>query len=70
VFTLPVTGGNSTRLTFNSAADYPYDFHLIVKKVLFGSSRQTSSNNIILLAAFVPKLIHGCGNWRKTGVGY
>jgi Tol biopolymer transport system component len=26
VFTLPVTGELPTRLTFNSAADYPYDF--------------------------------------------
>jgi Tol biopolymer transport system component len=43
---IPVTGGTPTRLTFNSAADYPYDFSPDSKNVLFGSSRQTSSNNI------------------------
>jgi hypothetical protein len=45
VFTLPVTGGTPTRLTFNSALIIRMIFHLIVKG-LFGSSRQTSSNNI------------------------
>jgi Tol biopolymer transport system component len=47
VFTLPVTGGTPTRLTFNSAADYPYDFSPDSKNVLFGSSRQTAITFIL-----------------------
>ena len=46
VFVMPVNGGNPTRLTYNSAQDYPYDFSPDNKNVLFGSSRQTSQANI------------------------
>jgi hypothetical protein len=69
VFTLPVTGV-STRLTFNSAADYPYDFSPDRKMFYLVLAVKRAAITFILLAAFVPKLIHGCGNWRKTGVGY
>ena len=46
VFVMPITGGSPTRLTFNSAPDYPYDFSTNSEEVIFGSARQTSNTNI------------------------
>ncbi|HEX8460473.1 MAG TPA: S41 family peptidase, partial [Segetibacter sp.] len=46
VFTMPATGGTPVRLTFNSAADYPYDFSTDDKKVIFGSARNIQASNI------------------------
>src|SRR5579872_3627357 len=36
VFVMPSTGGEATRLTFNSARDIPYDFTPDDKSVVFG----------------------------------
>ena len=37
VFTIPSTGSEVTRLTYNSANDYPFDFSIDNQSVLFGS---------------------------------
>ena len=39
VFAIDAEGGEPTRLTYNSAADYPYDFSPDNDKVIFGTSR-------------------------------
>jgi len=39
VFVIDADGGEPTRLTYNSAADYPYDFSPDNSKVIFGTSR-------------------------------
>ncbi len=46
VFIMPAEGGAPTRLTYNSAGDYPYDFTPDNKKVIFGSAREISANNV------------------------
>ncbi|MBD8487330.1 PD40 domain-containing protein [Echinicola sp. CAU 1574] len=46
VFTMPSMGGTPTRLTFNSANDYPYDFTSDNKRVLFGSGRAAPAESV------------------------
>ena len=46
VFIMPSMGGKAERLTYHSAADFPYDFSPDDKKVLFGSGRNIQANNI------------------------
>lgn len=46
VFVMPATGGKATRLTFNSANDYPYDFAPDNSEVVFGSARQAPAESI------------------------
>lgn len=46
VFVMPAKGGVPTRLTYNSAADYPYDFTADNKSVLFGSSRLDPAESV------------------------
>lgn len=46
VFVMPSTGGTPTRLTFNSAADYPYDFSRDNLQVLFGSGRNAPATSV------------------------
>ena len=61
---MSVSGGNPTRLTYNSAADYPYDFSPDDKNVLFGSSRQTSQANIRF---YSPRLFQNLYSVNVTG---
>ncbi|GAA4281551.1 S41 family peptidase [Gaetbulibacter aestuarii] len=46
VFTIPAEGGMPTRLTFNSADDYPDDFTVDNKQVLFGSGRDAPAKSV------------------------
>jgi len=46
VFVVPSSGGKATRLTYNSANDYPYDFTTDNKQVIFGSARQATAESI------------------------
>jgi Tol biopolymer transport system component/C-terminal processing protease CtpA/Prc len=46
VFVMSSTGGTPTRLTYNSAPDYPYDFSPDDKQVIFGSSRNIPDKNV------------------------
>lgn len=46
VFVVPSAGGKATRLTYNSANDYPYDFTTDNKQVIFGSARQAPAESI------------------------
>ncbi|RAJ76542.1 C-terminal processing protease CtpA/Prc [Chitinophaga dinghuensis] len=46
VFVMPATGGNPLRLTYNSTADYPYDFSPDNQQVLFGSARNAPAASI------------------------
>lgn len=46
VFTMPAEGGVPVRLTYNSAADYPYDFTPDSKNVIFGSGRFAPAKDV------------------------
>jgi len=46
IYTMPATGGIPLRLTFNSENDYPYDFTIDNKKVLFGSNREAPAKSV------------------------
>jgi len=46
VFVMPSTGGETTRLTYNSAPDYPYDFSVDDKQVLFSSTRNDVAQSV------------------------
>ncbi|WP_027136930.1 S41 family peptidase [Gaetbulibacter saemankumensis] len=46
VFTMPVGGGVPTRLTYNSSGDYPQDFTVDNKSVLFRSGRQAPAKSV------------------------
>ncbi|GAA4239454.1 S41 family peptidase [Postechiella marina] len=46
VYIIPAKGGMSKRLTFNSANDYPYDFTVDSKLVLFGSGRDATAKSV------------------------
>ncbi|BAV09134.1 C-terminal processing protease CtpA/Prc, contains a PDZ domain [Filimonas lacunae] len=46
VFVMPATGGAPTRVTNNSANDYPYDFTTDDKKVIFGSGRTAPATSV------------------------
>ena len=46
VYTIPAQGGMPTRLTFNSANDYPNDFTIDDKSVLFGSGREAPASSV------------------------
>lgn len=46
VFVIPSTGGTAARVTYNSANDYPYDFTLDNKEVIFGSARQAPAESV------------------------
>ena len=46
VFVMPVAGGTPTRITYNSAADFPFDFSIDDKQVIFGSSRNIQASNV------------------------
>ncbi|WP_134091823.1 S41 family peptidase [Olivibacter sp. XZL3] len=45
VYIMPASGGKSTRLTYNSANDFPYDFNPDNSEVIFGSSRQAPAES-------------------------
>jgi len=46
VYTIPAKGGTPIRLTFNSANDYPNDFTIDDKSVLFGSGREAPAQSV------------------------
>lgn len=46
VYTMPSSGGKPVRLSFNSANDYPYDFTVDNKEVLFGSGRNAPAASV------------------------
>lgn len=46
VFLMPANGGQATRLTYNSADDYPYDFTVDNGSVFFGSARQAPAASV------------------------
>jgi Tol biopolymer transport system component/C-terminal processing protease CtpA/Prc len=46
VFVIPATGGTPTRITYNSAADYPYDFSVDNNQIIFGSGRNVQASNL------------------------
>ncbi|MFI2743215.1 S41 family peptidase [Zhouia sp. PK063] len=46
VYTMPAMGGTPNRITYNSANDYPYDFTVDNKKVLFGSGREAPAKSV------------------------
>lgn len=46
VYVMPASGGKSTRLTHHSANDYPYDFSVDNKEVIFGSARQAPAASV------------------------
>ncbi|MEO6949133.1 MAG: hypothetical protein ABI123_05860, partial [Ginsengibacter sp.] len=46
VYIMPAKGGAPTRITYNSAPDYPFDFSPDDKNIIFGSARNIEANNI------------------------
>ncbi len=46
VYTMPAMGGTPTRITYNSANDYPFDFTIDNAKVLFGSGREALAQSV------------------------
>src|SRR5699024_10869878 len=45
VYTMPADGGKMTRITYHSAADYPYDFTADNQSVLIGSHRDAPAKS-------------------------
>jgi len=45
VFAMSIDGGGVSRLTYHSANDFPYDFSIDNKQVIFGSSRQGTAES-------------------------
>jgi len=46
VYVIPADGGKAIRVSYNSANDYPYDFTIDNKEVIFGSSREAPAENV------------------------
>lgn len=46
VYTMPTIGGTSKRLTYSQENDFPYDFTIDSKSVLFGSGREAPSKSV------------------------
>ncbi len=46
VFVIPSAGGNATRITSNSANDYPYDFSIDNRQVIFGSAHNAPAQSV------------------------
>jgi len=46
VFVMPAAGGAPTRITTNSAGDYPYDFSVDNKQVIFGSAHNAPASSV------------------------
>jgi tricorn protease len=46
VFVMPSSGGIPTRVTYNSAADFPFDFSPDNKQLIFGSARNIQAANV------------------------
>ena len=64
VFVIPAEGGAPVRVTNNSANDYPSDFTTDNKRVIFGSSRQVSANNVRF---YSPRLFQNLYSVPVTG---
>lgn len=46
VFVMPSSGGIPTRVTYNSAADFPFDFSPDNTQLIFGSARNVQASNV------------------------
>jgi tricorn protease len=46
VFVMPSSGGIPTRITYNSAADFPFDFSPDNTQLIFGSARNVQASNV------------------------
>lgn len=64
LFVMPSTGGTPTRITYNSAADYPFDFSTDNQQVIFGSARNVQSNNVRF---YSPRLFQNLYSVSVTG---
>ncbi|MEP7317814.1 MAG: S41 family peptidase, partial [Panacibacter sp.] len=56
IFIMPVSGGEPKRLTFHSAAEYPYDFSADDKNIVFGASRLDAAGNREFPTGYMPEL--------------
>lgn len=64
VFIMPATGGSPTRVTYNSAADFPFDFSVGDKQIIFGSGRNIQANNVRF---YSPRLFQNLYSANITG---
>ncbi|MEN9599822.1 MAG: hypothetical protein RL596_2141, partial [Bacteroidota bacterium] len=46
VFTIPSTGGDVTRITYNSTGEYPFDFNVDNNQLIYGAVRHTVNTNV------------------------
>lgn len=64
VFVMPATGGTPTRITYNSAGDYPFDFSTDNQQVIFGSARNVQASNVRF---YSPRLFQNLYSVSITG---
>lgn len=64
VFVMPATGGTPTRITYNSAGDYPFDFSTDNQQIIFGSARNVQANNVRF---YSPRLFQNLYSVSITG---
>ena len=64
VFVMPATGGTPTRITYNSAGDYPFDFSADNNQIIFGSARNVQSSNVRF---YSPRLFQNLYSVSITG---
>lgn len=64
VFVMPSTGGTPTRVTYNSSADFAYDFSVDDSKIIFGSARNVPNNDIRF---YSPRLFQNLYSVSVTG---
>jgi Tol biopolymer transport system component/C-terminal processing protease CtpA/Prc len=64
VFVMPATGGTPTRITYNSAGDFPYDFSVDNKQIIFGSARNVQASNVRF---YSPRLFQNLYTVSVTG---
>ena len=64
VFVMPATGGTPTRITYNSAGDYPFDFSTDNQQIIFGSARNVQASNVRF---YSPRLFQNLYSVSITG---
>lgn len=64
LFVMPATGGTPTRITYNSAPDYPFDFSTDNKQIIFGSARNVQASNVRF---YSPRLFQNLYSVSITG---
>ena len=64
VFVMPATGGSPTRISHNSAGDYPFDFSIDDKQIIFGSARNVQASNVRF---YSPRLFQNLYSVSITG---